>query len=93
MNMKNFKINDEIWFFYTIKGRKKWYNDSTIVVPKHIGLIPGKIVYADRENDIIHVYVENEEKVVCFDYYFFTEYVFERKQDAIVKMIKSMQEL
>lgn len=91
--MKNFKIGDEVWFFYTQLGQNKWMDGNTIVMPDQIELIQGKIINANSNDDYVHIYIKGEQLLLTLSFTFFDNYVFKTKQDAINGMIKSMQEL
>ena len=91
--MENFKIGDEVWFFYTDAGRNTWHEEITMIYPHYIELCTGKIVNTNPDKDYVHVYVNGEQTLLEFGYVFFHTYVFKTKQDAIDKMIKSMKEL
>ena len=79
---EEFKVGDEVWFFFTVSGRKCW-DEATVIFPGSMTLIKGKIVHTDPTEDFIHVYVEGELDIVKFGYNFFTEYFYSTKEKAI----------
>lgn len=91
--MKNFKIGDNVWFFYTEFGKHTWHDEITMIYPHYVELFSGKIVNANSDKDYVHVYIDGEQTLVAFGYVYFDTYVFKTKQDAINKMIESMQKL
>lgn len=93
MHMENFKIGDDVWFFFTEFGQNRWYEEITIIYPQKVEFKTGKIINANANDDYVHVYVDGDQKLLCFGFTFFDTYVFKTKQEAINKMIESMQKL
>lgn len=91
--MSEFKVGDEVWFFYTNKDSDFWGDYDASIFPKNVELTNGKIVWASGRSDAVHVYVNEKEHVARFGYTFFDEYCFGTKQDAIDAMIKRLDEL
>lgn len=91
--MSHFKINDEVWFFYTQYGRTAWGDDATLIYPQEVEIVTGNIVNFNDKRDCVHIYVKDCEKIVEIGWTFFDEWVYETKQEAVDAMIKRMQDM
>ncbi len=81
--MNDFKLGDEVWFFYTENGIESW--GSATVIPKHSlrSLTKGKIVLFSYESKKVHVYVELDTQVVELHWSSHMNYIFESKKSAL----------
>jgi len=86
-------IGDEVCFFYTCFGQKKWGDDDTIVCPNYLELLYGKIVSMNENKDYVHIYVEGVKEILSIPYCYFENYIFESVEKAIAAMTKQLQNL
>ena len=91
--MNEFKVNDEVWFFYTNYGRHRWGEEDTIIYPNKVELFHGKIVFINEDKDSIHIYIDNIRYVLDLGFCFFNDYVFRSKNEAIESMRKQLDDL
>lgn len=92
--MNEFKVGDEVWFFWTYTSRSFWGEDENPVFPKNLEIEKGKIVYFNENKDTVHVYVDGCEGAICkFGCVFHMDYFFKSKQEAIEAMIKQLEKL
>lgn len=91
--MNNFKVGDEVWFFYTNYGRNCWGEEDTIIYPTQTEILSGKIVLINEDKDYVHIYVDKITTILDMGYTFFNEWVFKSKQEAIDAMLKQLEKL
>lgn len=92
--MSNFKVGDEVWFFWTTANRHFWTEFANSVFPKDLEIEKGKILYMNYDKDAVHVYVDGCARAICqFGCIFHENYFFKSKQEAINTMIERLQVL
>lgn len=90
--MSDFKVGDEVWFFYTDCGRYV-YPDISLIFTNHIEIQTGNIVAINPDKDYVHVYVNGDTNLYNFGYCFHKEYFFKSKQECIDAFKKRLDEL
>lgn len=90
--MSEFKVGDDVWFFWTDCGKYAWDEDTTIIYPDRLYIETGTIVEINPNKDFVNVYVKGHISVCQFGYNFVEKYLFKSKNDAIDAMIKEIQE-
>lgn len=86
-------IGDEVFFFFTDYGTHVWGDGQTIIYPKHVDLVKGKIIAMNEAKDYVHVYVEGITSLLCFGYCFHEDYFFESIEEAIAEMTQKLMNL
>lgn len=84
--MKEFKIGDEVWFFWTDCGRYVFKEDGTGIFPKNLYIEHGVIVGMNPNKDYVHVYIEGQQDTCRFSYAFHDECFFESIEKALEEM-------
>lgn len=85
-------IGDTVYFFYTDSGLGVLGDYCTIVYPKHLQLLEGKIIDMNVENDYVHVYVKGTTNLLKFRWCYHEDYFFESFEKAIAEMTEQLNE-
>ena len=87
--MSNFKVGDIVYFLHTAFGRR-WGNGDTIIRPRDVQILSGKIVRINKEDDYVHLYIKDDPTILTMGYAFLDTHVFKTYLDALDAMIKRL---
>ena len=90
--MSEFKVGDEVWFFYTTYG-KSASKYVTTIFPSETEIHKGFIVDILENIDVVYIYMKEEKDLISIAWTYFEEWVYKTKQEAIDAMIQKMQDM
>lgn len=91
--MSDFKVGDEVYFFWTESGRHVLEGYGAAIYPDSFCLEQGVIVNINPDKDSVHVYVKDDAYIFNFGYCYIQDYIFKSKNKAIDAMIKRLEEM
>lgn len=91
--MNDFKVGDEVWFYFTETGRYVLEGHGTGVFPEDLIIYNGSIVGIDETDEVYHVYIKGYSYIYAFIIYHTSGCIFKSKNEAINAMIKRLEEM